>query len=59
MIIKNIVNLVDDVSSVLKIIGLMISGLVMKGVLVNIGSSNGLMPESTKSLPELMLTFHQ
>ena len=28
-------------------------------ILVNIGSGNGLLPDSTKPLPEPMLTYHQ
>ena len=29
------------------------------GILVNIGSGNGLLPEDTNPLPEPMLTYHQ
>ena len=28
-------------------------------ILVNIGSGNDLLPDGTKPLPELMLTYHQ
>ena len=28
-------------------------------ILDNIGSDNGLLPDGTKPLPELMLTYHQ
>ena len=28
-------------------------------ILVNIGSGNGLLPDSTKPLPEPMVTYHQ
>ena len=32
---------------------------MVSGILVNIGSGNGLLPDSTKPLPEPMLTYHQ
>ena len=32
---------------------------MVTGILVNIGSGNGLLPDGTKPLPESVLTYHQ
>ena len=49
----------NDINAIYK--RLLVGGLVRPyddTELVNIGSGNGLMPDSTKSLPDQMLTYH-